>query len=316
MTGGFGQGTGDFEQGTGAPAGATPVPRRNRGRRWFTYAISVATILVATPVAAADYAGPLIDAHSHVPDARAIEAYVAAMQRNNVSKVLLLGVGGIQKSDPAFIAAAVKKHPDRVIPGLPLPDPQSEAAAARIDAELARGSARAIGEVHVRQVSRKIDRDPSGPAFLKILGVAGRRKVPVVIHQDLNDRAAGALERALQAAPAATIVLAHAGESGPQQLDGLLARNPNLMVDLSGMHFERKPRLATEDGPLDPAWKALIERRPERFVMGMDVWSPRLFEPAMLDRLMRWTRRILGELRPDVAEQVAYANAARLYGVK
>jgi hypothetical protein len=31
---------------------------------------------------------------------------------------------------------------------------------------------------------------------------------------------------------------------------------------------------------------------------------------------MRWTRRILGELRPDVAEQVAYANAARLYGVK
>lgn len=295
---------------------ATPVPRRNRRRRWLMYAISIATILMATPVESADYSGPLIDAHSHVPDARAIEAYVAAMQRNNVSKVLLLGVGGIQKSDPAFIAAAAKKYPDRVIPGLPLPDPESEAAAARIDAELARGSARAIGEVHVRQVSRKIDRDPSGPAFVKILAVAARRKVPVVIHQDLDDRAAGALERALRAAPQATIVLAHAGESAPPRLEALLARHPNLVIDLSGMHFERKPRLATENGPLDPVWKALIERRPERFVMGVDVWSPRLFEPAMLDRLMRWTRRILGELRPDVAEQVAYANAARLYGVK
>ena len=122
--------TGSFKQGTGTRAGATPVPRRNHRRRWLVCAISAATMLIAVP-GAAEYTGPLIDAHSHVPDARAIEAYVAAMQRNNVDKVLLLGVGGIQKSDPAFIAAAVKKHPDRVIPGLPLPDPQSAAAAAR-----------------------------------------------------------------------------------------------------------------------------------------------------------------------------------------
>ena len=47
--------------------------------------------------------------------------------------------------------------------------------------------------------------------------------------------------------------------------------------------------------------------------MGIDVWAPRLFEPAMLDRLMKWTRRILGELSPAVAEQVAYKNAVKLY---
>jgi hypothetical protein len=82
------------------------------------------------------------------------------------------------------------------------------------------------------------------------------------------------------------------------------------------MHFLRTPRLASETGPLEPGWKALIERHPQRFLMGVDVWSPRLFEPAMLDRLMRWTRRVLGELRPDVAEGVAYGNAARLFGVQ
>jgi len=47
--------------------------------------------------------------------------------------------------------------------------------------------------------------------------------------------------------------------------------------------------------------------------MGIDVWAPRLFEPATLDRLIGWTRRILGELPPEVAEKVAYRNAARLF---
>ncbi len=96
-------------------------------------------------------------------------------------------------------------------------------------------------------------------------------------------------------------------------MEGLLARNPNLIVDLSGMHFQRTPALATETGPLDPAWKALLEKMPDRFLMGIDVWAPRLFEPAMLDRLFTWTRRILGELAPGVAERVAHRNAAALF---
>lgn len=303
-----------------------PVPRRDDRLRWFVCAISVLTMVTtapvnalaqgaAAPILSGDYRGPLIDAHSHVPDARAIDAYVAAMKRHNVSKVVLLGVGGIQKNDPALIAAAVKKYPGQVVPSVPLAEPESEAAAARVDAALAK-EGRAVGEVHVRQVSRKIDRDPSKPAFVNVLKVAARHKVPVVIHQELDGRSSAGLERALKAVPEVTIVLAHGGSSAPKFLEDLLTRNTNLMVDLSGMHFERKPHLATEDGPLDPAWKALIERYPERFLMGIDVWSPRLFETDMLDRLMRWTRRVLGELKPDVAERVGYANAAQLFRVK
>jgi predicted TIM-barrel fold metal-dependent hydrolase len=79
------------------------------------------------------------------------------------------------------------------------------------------------------------------------------------------------------------------------------------------MHFQRMPALATEKGPLDPAWKALIDKRPDRFVIGIDVWAARLFEPAMLDRLMTWTRRILGELSPEAAERVAHRNAAAVF---
>ena len=76
---------------------------------------------------------------------------------------------------------------------------------------------------------------------------------------------------ALAAHRKATLVLAHAGEGPP-------ARNPNLVVDLSGMHFQRKPALASETGPLDLTWKALIA--------------------------------------PSVAERVAYRNAVALFRVE
>ena len=269
--------------------------------------------LTAVTAGAADYAGPLIDAHSHVSSATAIDAYVAAMKRHDVRRVLLLGVGGVQKDDPAWIAAAARKYPDRVLAAIPVADPTATDAAPRIEAALARGKAHAIGEIHVRQVSRKIDRDPSGPAFKRVLETAAKHGLPVVVHDELNGGATAALGEALAGNPRATIVLAHAGEATPAKLEPLLARHANLVVDLSGMHFQRTPALAGETGPLDPAWKALIEKMPDRFVMGIDVWAPRLFEPAMLDRLMKWTRRILGELTPAVAEQVAYKNAVRIY---
>lgn len=273
----------------------------------------LAVVTLAAPALAADYAGPLIDAHSHVSSATAIDAYVAAMKRHGVRRVLLLGVGGVQKDDPAWIAAAAKKHGDRVLAGVPVPDPMAPDAAMRLETALTKVKAHAIGEIHVRQVSRKIDRDPTAPAFKRVLETAAKHGLPVVVHDELDDRATAALGEALAGNPKTVIVLAHAGEAAPAKLEPLLARHPNLVVDLSGMHFLRTPSLAGETGHLDPAWKALIEKMPDRFVMGIDVWSPRLFEPAMLDRLMKWTRRILGELTPAAAEQVAYKNAVRIY---
>jgi len=271
-------------------------------------------LLAATPAAAADYAGPIVDAHGHVSSARAIDAYAEAAKRHGIRAVVLLGVGGVQKDDAVWLAAAAKKHPGLVVAGTPVPDPTSEAAAKALDTALAGGRGRVAGEVHLRQVGRRtIERDPSDAAFGRVLDAVARHKVPIVVHYELTDQAAAALERALAAHRQATVVLAHGGEGPPARVRGLLERNANLMVDLSGMHFQRKPALATETGPLDREWKAVIEALPDRFMIGIDAWAPRLFEPAMLDRLMRWTRRVLGELPPDVAERVAHRNAARLY---
>ena len=43
-------------------------------RRACVALVMLATVLVGRPVGAADYAGPLIDAHSHVPNATSIDA--------------------------------------------------------------------------------------------------------------------------------------------------------------------------------------------------------------------------------------------------
>jgi len=75
-------------------------------------AIASAALLILTvcgPVAAVDYySGPLIDAHAHLPNATAIDAYVAAMRRHNVTRVLLLGVGGVQPDEQEWIDAALQ----------------------------------------------------------------------------------------------------------------------------------------------------------------------------------------------------------------
>jgi len=293
------------------------VPASSSSARTLAIALALAGLVagsVTVAVAGAEYAGPLIDAHSHLSNAGAIDAYVEAMKRHNVTRVVLLGVGGVQKDDAEWIAAAARKYPDRVIAGLPVPDPTSDGAAQRLADDLARRRPRVLGEVHLRQLGRRnIERDPNDAAFGKVLDLAAQYGVPVVVHYELTDTAAAALSRALAAHRKATLVLAHAGEGPPARVEGLLARNPNLMVDLSGMHFLRKPSLASENGPLDPAWKALIEKMPDRFLMGVDVWAPRLLEPAMLDRLFTWTRRVLGELTPEVAARVGHRNAVALF---
>jgi predicted TIM-barrel fold metal-dependent hydrolase len=271
-------------------------------------------LVSGAPSWAADYNGPLIDAHSHLPNATAIDAYVAAMKRHNVLKVVLLGAGGLQKDDTAWLTAASRKYPERVIAGLPLPDPTSESVVSQLELQLDRGKPRVIGEVHMRQVGRRlIDRDPNAAVFGQILDTAAKFAVPIVIHYELTDQAETALGRALAAHRKSTIVLAHGGEGPPGRLDRLLFRNPNLFIDLSGMHFQRTPALASETGPIDPGWKALIEKAPDRFMMGVDAGAARLFEPEMLDRLFIWTRRVLGELKPDVAARVAHGNAVKLY---
>jgi predicted TIM-barrel fold metal-dependent hydrolase len=279
-------------------------------------ALAILVASVTPGLAAEPYAGPLIDAHSHLPSLQVLDALVAAMDRHKISRVALLGVGGVQKDDAAWIETAARRFPDRVIPFAPVPDPMAADAAKKLEALLASGRFKGAGEVHVHQASRKIRRAIDAAPFLALLDVCARHAAPLVVHDELTPETTAELERALAHNRQAVIVLAHAGSGEPRALAELLARHANLWLDVSGMTYVRTPALATENGPLAPVWKALLTEHADRILAGLDVWAPALFKPETLDRLMRWTRRVLGELPPDAAAKIAHGNATRLFRLK
>lgn len=289
----------------------TPISRRALLVSLTLGVVRARRARAATP--ATPYAGPLIDAHSHLPSPEVLETLIRAMDRHRITKVGLLGVGGVQKDDVGWIEAATRRFPDRVIPFAPVPEPMAPDAAARLDTLLATGRFKGAGEVHVHQASRKIRRPIDVPPFPALLDVSARWTTPLVIHDELTAETTVELERALGHNRRARIVLAHAGSGEPRALAGLLRRHENLYLDISGMHFQRTPALATETGPLGREWRGLLTEHADRVLAGIDLWAPALFRPAMLDRLMTWTRRILGDLPLDAAERVAHANAVRLF---
>jgi len=64
-------------------------------------------------------------------------------------------------------------------------------------------------------------------------------------------------------------------------------------------------------GNLLPDMKALFERYPDRFTIGTDTAHARVYE-TYLNRIPRW-RYILGQLTPQAARGMAYANAERVF---
>ena len=138
----------------------------DRRWRWLARAIGAGALALAgvwPAQASAEYTGPLIDAHGHLPSAGAIDAYAAAAKRHGVKKVVLLGVGGVQKDDPAWIAAAARRYPDLVVPALPLPDPTDGGAAARMDAALATSGRSAAGRSSATRAARRSPRSSTSP---------------------------------------------------------------------------------------------------------------------------------------------------------
>ena len=66
------------------------------------------------------------------------------------------------------------------------------------------------------------------------------------------------------------------------------------------------------DGRLDPAWRTVFVKYPDRFMVGTDTWITSRWNDLVPG--MQSVRRWLEQLPRDVAEGIAYRNAARLFG--
>ena len=166
-----------------------------------------------------------------------------------------------------------------------------------IEHELERGIYRGIGEFHAD------GEEAATPEMRAIAQLAERKGLWLHAHSD-----AAAVEHLFSHAPSLTIVWAHAGMSTPPaEIGRMLERYPRLFAELSYRY-----EVAT-GGIVEPVWRDLFLRFPDRFIYGTDTWIPMRWNTVI--PLARAARDWLSDLPPEVAENIAYRNAERIFSI-
>ena len=276
-------------------------------------------------VLAADYTGPLFDAHLHYNQEawngqtgpHPVADVLARMQRNGVRAV----VSNSRPNDGTKLLAASKETRDAgvmVVPFIRLyrnrADYDSwfkdETIYAMVQAEFAQGTAggpyRGIGEFHLYDST-----NANGVVARKLMVFAEQKGLAILAHVD--DVAIDLLMAHTPSQGQRTrLIWAHTGIGGASvaRVDALLARYPLLMGELS-----YRPGLTCSDAQgaerLCPEWRALLLKFPTRFLIGSDTWVNQRWQ--YYDALMTGYRSWLGDLPPEVARNVAWNNGARLF---
>ena len=104
----------------------------------------------------------------------------------------------------------------------------------------------------------------------------------------------------------AKIVDEHMNEVAPDTVGRLLDQYPTLTVELA-LRYDVAP-----GGQLDPAWRNLFLRHPDRFMVGTDTWVTSQWD--RLPEIQAGIRAWLRQLPREVAEKLAFKNASRLTG--
>jgi Tat protein secretion system quality control protein TatD with DNase activity len=283
------------------------------------YLLSLLSLLCASNCLAADYTGPLLDAHLHYNDEaqspHPIADVLSRLQRNDVKAI----VANSRPNDGTKNLAAAKEQSAKagvtVIPFIHLYRNRAdydnwfrdETIYQMVLDELAKGTAsgayKGIGEFHLYDSA-----NANGAVAAKLMKLAEEKQLAVLAHVDDV-----AIDLLMAHAPKKTVTLiwAHTGIGGAStdRVRSLMRKYPGLMGELS-----YRPGLTDGNGQLSPEWRALITEFPSRFMIGSDTWVNQRW--LYYDDLMKGYRTWLGGLPADVARKVAWDNGAALFGLQ
>ena len=173
---------------------------------------------------------------------------------------------------------------------------QDPTVLAYVEERLKKGVYKGIGEFHL------YGGQTGTPVIKRLVELAVEKNL--VLHAHSDD---AAIRELLALDARVKILWAHAGMSaGPDLVGALLDRFPTLWVELA-LRSDVAPA-----GQLDPAWRALFLRHPDRFMVGTDTWMTSRW--ADLPTGMAAIRAWLNQLPKDVAEKIAFQNAERRFG--
>ncbi len=265
-------------------------------------AVVTCLLLLFPAIAGAGPGLPVFDTHLHysedvqklIPPERALELLDAAgIAHAVVSATPGPAVEVLYRLAPGRVVPFLRPYPTRAHRNTWFRDPELPDL---LRAQLARIPYRGIGEFHVAGTN-------AGSATVKaIIRLAQQHRLVLHAHTDLEG-----LQLILAEADDTDVIWAHAGFDEPiATLQRLLELHPRLWLELSYREG------ITEADRLTPAWRQLFTDYPRRFLVGTDTWSPQRW--AEISDLVTEARLWLAQLPTDIAQQIAYGNAGRLFG--
>lgn len=246
---------------------------------------------------------PVFDAHLHYnwePKPHfSLEQVLTLFRQNQVSGVLATsrpndGTRALVEARPKDLWVVPFIRPYRVRADIQtwMDDPTIQDL---IEAEYRRGYYVGVGEFHLsgkaaatKWVKRTVD-------------FAVERNLYLHAHADDE-----ALEILFAHNPKAKIIWAHTGFSTPaEKVAAYLERYPALWCELSYRYG------ITAGGKLTPEWKRLLERYPDRFLLGSDTWINERWDSygSIIAEYRGW----LAQLPRSTAERIAFGNAETLF---
>jgi predicted TIM-barrel fold metal-dependent hydrolase len=282
--------------------------------------LGAALVTLMPGLAVAQEGARFDDAHVHLNDPA---RWVRLMDQAGIQRAIAFRGRAM---DHAGLVAAAARWPGRLLPFVSVSPEHSEhrrdweednAALARVvDSLLATGFYYGIGEISVSHFPGngfpEADFDPNGRAMHGILEVARRYRVPVAIHCEITRL--HELEKLLDAFPDVRVIWAHGGYTPLFLAERVLSRHPNLTYEMSARTWRNHPRspdytITANDREVWPEWVALVEAKPERFVVGTDA---ALRSITSDQRKIESVHRFLLQLSPGTRARVARENLADL----
>ncbi|MBM4337919.1 MAG: hypothetical protein FJ110_00075 [Deltaproteobacteria bacterium] len=305
--------------------------------------------------AAEIYKGPILDAHSHVGESFDWETMVSVMDRNNVSRQIIMARGypgpSGSKDLPGNDDLALKlsdKYPGRFLPLVGMqrteltgehkwrnPDAAVNALLKETEVSLATGRFRGIGEVIVRHYAyssgkhAEMENPIYSPFMLRLSQIAARFDVPIVLHMEGEPGFVKDFTRLLQENPRVRYIWAHScGRSKAPVIRTMLTNHSNLFCDLSSMtnvgetgygtgwpRMEAYNALIEQNGVIFPEMREIYEAFPDRFMIGTDVAHAPGMNQKNYGRRIQRFRELLAQLKPQTAAAFAEDNAIRIFKV-
>lgn len=289
----------------------------------FCYAFfltDVGSALAAEPLS------PLADVHVHYKwsqvEVTTPQQAVEAMQRNAVVLAVVFGtppelVLDLQGSDSSQLIYFYQPylHPflkSNWFLNKHAPDAVREA--------LASGRYRGVGEIHISDgIGPRMDSE----IFNSILQIAAGFNAPVSLHT--NASSYEYMRRICTKHSKTRFIWAHAGGLQADGVGKLLSNCDNVWVEFSARDHLKSVSgvpVAHEDGTLGEGWLALMQRYPDKFMIGSDpIWPVTEIDSwhsadtgwQTVDEVYAYHRRWLKTLPTGLAEKVSYRNAVELF---